>query len=61
VDARLFKSLEGSGLGMRKAGFHAAFWKNPTSAASLHQQEFDAASANAVANGGNQLASFRQP
>jgi hypothetical protein len=61
VDARLFKSLEGSGLRMRKAGFHAAFGKNPTSAASLHQQEFDAASANAVANGGNQLASFRQP
>jgi len=58
VNASLLKSLEGSGLGTRKAGFHAAFGKNPTSAASLHQQEFDAASANAVANGGNQLATF---
>jgi len=61
VNASLFKGLDGSGLRMRKAGFHAAFGKNPPSAASLHQQEFDAPSANVVANGGDQLASFRQP
>ena len=61
MNASLFKSLEGSGLGVREAGFDAAFGENPTSAASLNQQEFEAASANAITHGGDLLASFRKP
>jgi hypothetical protein len=61
MNAGLFKSLEGSGLGVREAGFDAAFGENPTSAASLNQQEFEAASANAITHGGDLLASFRKP
>ncbi len=61
MDTSLFKSLEGSGLGVGEAGFNAAFGENPTSAAGLNQQEFDAPSADAVTNGGDLLASFRKP
>jgi hypothetical protein len=61
MNASLFKSLEGSGLGVREARFSAAFGENPTSAAGLYQQEFNAASANAVTNSGDLLPSFRKP
>jgi hypothetical protein len=60
MNASLFKSLEGSGLGVCVAGFNAAFGENPTPAATLNQQEFDAASVDAVAHGGHLLASFRK-
>jgi hypothetical protein len=61
MNACLFKSLEGGGLGVRKTGFNAPFGKNPASAASLNQQKFDAAFANAVTNGSDLLAPFRKP
>jgi hypothetical protein len=61
MNPSLFKSLEGSGLGVSEAGFDAAFGKNPTSTTGLHQQEFDATSADAVAHGGDLLASLRKP
>ena len=61
MNSRLFESLEGSGLGVGEAGLNAAFGENPASAASLHQEEFDAASADTVTNGGDLLASFGKP
>ena len=61
MNARLFKSLEGSRLGVREAAFNAALGENPTSAAGLHQQKLDAASTQAIANGGDLLPSFRKP
>ena len=61
MNTSLFKSLEGSRLGMRKAGFDSALGEDPACAAGLNQQEFDAASADAVTNGGNLLLSFRKP
>jgi len=61
MNASLFKSLEGSGLRVRKAGLNAAFGENPASAAGLHQQEFDAAFTDAVTNSGDLLPFFRKP
>jgi hypothetical protein len=57
----LFKSLERSRLGASKAGFNSAFREDPTSAAGLHQQEFDAAFADAVTNGSDLLALSQKP
>lgn len=57
----LFKSLERSRLCVRESAFNATLRENPTPAASLNQQEFDAAFAHAVTNGGHLLASFRKP
>ena len=61
MNASLFKSLEGSGLCVRKAGLNAAFGENPASTAGLHQQEFDAAFTDAVTNSGDLLPFFRKP
>ena len=61
MNTSLFKSLQGSGLGVREAGFDAAFGEDPASAPGLNQQEFDAAPADAVTNGGDLLASFPKP
>ena len=61
MNASLFKSLEGSGLGVREAGFDAAFGEDPASAPGLNQQKFDAAPADTVTNGGDLLAFFRKP
>jgi hypothetical protein len=60
MNAGFFKSFQGRRLGVREAAFNAAFGKNPTSATRLHQQEFYAAFAHAVANCGDLLASFRK-
>ena len=60
MNASLFKSLKRSRLGVSKAAFNAAFRKNPASTPSLHQQEFNASFAHAIANGGNLLPSFRK-
>ncbi len=56
MNASLFKRFEGRGLGMREAGFGSAFGENPAPAAGLDEQEFQAAFADAVANGGDLLA-----
>jgi hypothetical protein len=61
MNPSLFKSLEGSRLGACEAGFNTTFGEDPTSAASLNQQEFDAASADAVTNRCDLLTSFRKP
>ena len=53
MNAGLLKSLEGSVLRRRKAGFDAAFGENPASAAALNQQKFDATFADAVTNSGD--------
>jgi hypothetical protein len=60
MNPSFFKSLQGSGLRGRKAWFHAAFRKNPPSAAGLNQQEFNAAFAHAVTDCGNLLPPSRQ-
>ncbi len=59
VNAGFFESFECGGLGVGHAWFSAAFGENPTSAASLNQQEFDAPVAKAVANRGDLLPCFR--
>jgi hypothetical protein len=61
VNPSLFKSLEGSGLGLCEAGLNSAFRENPTAAASLNQQEFEAALTDAVTNRGDLLPSSREP
>jgi len=61
MNPSLFKSLEGGGLGVREAGLNPAFGENPTAAASLNQQEFEAAFTNAVTNRSNLLPSSRKP
>jgi hypothetical protein len=61
MNARFFESFEGSGLGVGEAGLNAAFGKNPPSASSLHQEEFNSAFADAVTNGGDLLAFFGKP
>ncbi len=61
MNASLFKGLESGRLGVREFGFNPTFWENPTSAASLNQQEFDAAFANAITNGSDLLAALRKP
>lgn len=61
VNASLFKRLERGGLRGCKAGFHATFGENPTPAAGLNQQKFDAAFADAVTNRGDLSASSRKP
>jgi hypothetical protein len=58
MNASLFKSLEGGGLGVGEAAFDAAFGKNPKSAAGLNQQKFDAAFVHAITNGGDLLPFF---
>ena len=60
VNARLFKGLERSRLGVGEAGFDAAFGKNPTPAASLHQQKFDTSAADTITNRGHFLSPFRK-
>ena len=59
VDAGLLKSLERSGLRMSQSGFDTAFGKNPAAAASLNQQEFNTAHANAVTDCCHLLPSFQ--
>lgn len=56
VNAGLFKCFEGRRLGMGKARFNSTFGENPASAASLHQQKFEAVSADAVTDRGDLLA-----
>ena len=60
MNPSLFKCLERRGLSVGEAGFDAAFGENPTSAAGLNQQEFDAPSADAVTDGCDLLASLPQ-
>jgi hypothetical protein len=57
MNTRLFKSLKGSGLGVREPRFGAALGESPMSAVGSNQQEFDATAAHAVANGGDLFAS----
>jgi hypothetical protein len=61
MNAGLFKGLEGSRLSVREARLSPAFGENPTSAASLNQQELDAAFTDPVTNGGDLLPCFRKP
>ncbi len=61
MNASFFKSFEGSRLRRRKAGFQAAFGKNPPAPAGLNQQKFNAAFADAVTNRSYLLASWRKP
>lgn len=61
MNPSLFKSLEGSGLGVGEAGFNTAFGENPTTAAGLNQQEFDAAFTDPITNGGDLLPFLRKP
>jgi hypothetical protein len=58
MNARFLKSLKGRGLSECKTRLHATFGKNPASAASLHQQKFNATLSHAVTNGRHLLASF---
>jgi len=64
MNAGFFKSLKGSGLRRREAGFYAAFGEDPAAPSGLHQQEFDATFVvvivNAVADGGGLPASCRK-
>ena len=53
VDAGFFKRLQRCRLRVRQARFHAAFWKCPSSIAGFHQEEFESAFADLVANGRN--------
>jgi|HubBroStandDraft_1064217.scaffolds.fasta_scaffold03325_10 hypothetical protein len=61
MNPSLFKGLKGSGLSVREARLSPAFGENPTSAASLNQQEFDATFTDPVTNGGDLLPSPRKP
>jgi len=59
MNPSLFKSLQRGRLGVGETRFNATLGENPTSAAGLDQQEFDAAFTHAVTNGGHLLAFFR--
>jgi hypothetical protein len=59
MNAGFFYRLKGGGLGLREARLDAAFGENPTSAAGLNQQKFDAAFAHAITDGGDLLPFFR--
>jgi hypothetical protein len=61
MNTRLFQSLAGSGLRVGESAFHSTFGENPSSAASLHQQEFDPVSAYAVADRCHLLALLPMP
>jgi hypothetical protein len=61
MNASFFKRLQSRGLSARKAGLNAAFGENPTSAASLNQQKFDATFPDAIADRGDLLPSLRKP
>src|ERR1700751_439791 len=50
MHARFLKRLERSGLGMRQARFHAALRKYPAPATGAHQEKFETAFADPVAN-----------
>jgi len=56
VDASLFEGLKGRGLGLGEAGLDATFGKDPASAAGSNEEEFNSASAGAVADGRDLLA-----
>jgi hypothetical protein len=61
MNAGFFKGLKRSRLSVREARLSTAFGENPTSAASLNQQELDAAFTDPVTNGGDLLPCFRKP
>jgi hypothetical protein len=66
MDPGLFEGFEGRCLGMREAGFDAAFGKNPASLAGLDQQEFDLTATYPVTHRSDLFAfpkfpQFRQP
>jgi hypothetical protein len=61
MNAGFFKSLESGGLGVRESRFDSTFGENPTAAASLDQQKFNAAFAHAITDGGDQPAALRKP
>jgi len=61
MDPSFFKGLKGSRLSVREARLSPAFGENPTSTASLDQQELDAAFTDPVTNGGDLLPCFRKP
>src|SRR5205807_6976355 len=50
MNSGFFKGLEGSRLSVRQTWFDTALGESPASAPSLNQEEFDVASADAVAN-----------
>jgi hypothetical protein len=61
MDTSLLKSLAGSRLGVGEPSFHSTLGENPSSAACLHQQEFDPVPANAVADRRHLLALLPKP
>jgi hypothetical protein len=61
MDPSFFIGLKGSRLSVREARLSPAFGENPTSTASLDQQELDAAFTDPVTNGGDLLPCFRKP
>jgi hypothetical protein len=65
MNSRLFESFEGSGLSVCQTRLGAALGESPMSAVGPNQQEFDAAGADPVADGGDlfafpQFAKLRQ-
>ena len=62
MNSGFLKSLQSGGLGMGQSGLGAAFRESPAAtAASLHQKEFDAGTANPVADGSDLGASAQAP
>jgi hypothetical protein len=58
MNAGFFKSFERRRLRRCEPGFDAAFWEDPTTCARLHEQKFDAALADAIANRRDLAAGF---
>ena len=50
MHARLFESLESRSLSVTQPRLRAAFGESPSPAASLYQQEFNAAAAHSIAD-----------
>lgn len=64
MNASFFESFEGGRFGVCAARFDSTFGEDPASAAGLHQEKFEVAAADTVADGGDLLArwgSFRRP